>query len=74
METFAPKGKVNGPIMPEFILKRSLSLGAKITYALLCDYAAMKHHCWPSHGTLAAWLSRAAPWGGYWAAAFFPLA
>jgi hypothetical protein len=53
METYAPKGTVYGPILPEFIMKRTLSLGAKITYAMLCDYAAFKNFCWPSHKTLA---------------------
>lgn len=55
METFAPKGKVHGFIMPDFIFNDSrLSLAAKTLYALLCNYAGERDHCWPSHKTLAA--------------------
>ncbi len=57
METFAPKGKVFGPILPQFVLERSMTFGAKIMYALLCNYASEKDHCWPSQKTLAAKLS-----------------
>ena len=57
METFAPKGKVFGPILPQFVMEKPLSLGAKVMYALLCNYASEKDHCWPSHNTLAARLS-----------------
>lgn len=57
METFAPKGKICGPILPQFILKKSITLGAKVMYALLCNYASENDHCWPSHATLAARLS-----------------
>ena len=57
METFAPKGKICGPILPQFILEKSMTFGAKIMYALLCNYASEKDHCWPSHATLAARLS-----------------
>lgn len=53
METFAPKGKIFGPILPQFVLDMPLSLGAKVVYALLCNYASEKDHCWPSQTTLA---------------------
>ena len=57
METYAPKGNIYGPILPEFVLKMSLTSGAKLLYALLCNYSSDKDRCWPSHGTLAARLS-----------------
>ena len=57
METFAPKGKIYGPIIPQFVLAKPITLGAKIMYALLCNYASEKDHCWPSHATLASRLS-----------------
>ncbi len=57
MATFAPKGNVHGPILPEFILKKSMTAGAKLMYALLCNYASEKDHCWPSQATLAERLS-----------------
>lgn len=57
MATFAPKGKIYGPILPEFVLKKSITAGAKLMYALLCNYASDKDHCWPSHATLAERLS-----------------
>ena len=57
METFAPKGKIFGPILPQFILEKRTTLGAKVMYALLCNYASEKDHCWPSHATLASRLS-----------------
>ena len=57
MQTFTPRGKIHGPILPQFVLETSLSFGAKIMYALLCNYASEKDHCWPSQTTLAARLS-----------------
>lgn len=57
METFAPKGKICGPILPQFVLEKSITFGAKVMYALLCNYASERDHCWPSHATLAARLS-----------------
>ena len=57
METFAPKGNIHGPILPQFVLRKSITFGAKTMYALLCDYAADKDHCWPSQSTLAKRLS-----------------
>lgn len=57
MKTFAPKGNIFGPILPQFILEMPLSLGAKVMYALLCNYASDKDHCWPSQKTLAARLA-----------------
>ena len=57
METFSPKGKIFGPILPQFILEKRITLGAKVMYALLCNYASEKDHCWPSHATLASRLS-----------------
>jgi hypothetical protein len=57
METFVPKGNVHGPILPDFILEKKITFGAKIMYALLCDYASSDDYCWPSHPTLAGRLS-----------------
>ncbi len=57
METFAPKGNIHGPILPQFVLRKSITFGAKTMYAILCDYAADKDHCWPSQATLARRLS-----------------
>ena len=57
MKTFVPRGNIYGPILPQFILEKPVSLGAKIMYALLCNYASEKDHCWPPHATLAAKLS-----------------
>lgn len=57
METFAPKGNIHGPILPQFVLQKSITFGAKTMYALLCDYAADKDHCWPSQATLSKKLS-----------------
>ncbi len=57
MQTFAPRGKIHGPILPQFVLETSVSFGAKIMYALLCNYASDSDHCWPSQATLAARLS-----------------
>ena len=34
-----------------------MTFGAKTMYAILCDYAADKDHCWPSQATLAKRLS-----------------
>lgn len=53
METFSPKGNICGPIMPKHVLKLSISHGAKLLYALLCNHAGEKDHCWPSHALLA---------------------
>ena len=57
METFAPRGNIHGPILPQFVLEKSMTFGAKTMYAILCDYAADKDHCWPSQTTLAKRLS-----------------
>ena len=57
METFTPKGNIYGPILPQFVLQMSITFGAKTMYAILCDYAADKDHCWPSQATLAKRLS-----------------
>lgn len=38
-------------------LEKRITLGAKVMYALLCNYASEKDHCWPSHATLASRLS-----------------
>ena len=57
MATFAPKGNIHGPILPEFVLKKSITAGAKLMYAILCNYASEKDHCWPSQATLAERLS-----------------
>ena len=57
METYTPKGNIHGPILPQFVLRMSITFGAKTMYAILCDYAADKDHCWPSQTTLAKRLS-----------------
>ncbi|WP_165072104.1 helix-turn-helix domain-containing protein [Desulfovibrio sp. ZJ200] len=57
MKTFSPKGKIHGPILPLFVLQKPITFGAKTMYAILCDYAAEKDHCWPSQATLAKRLS-----------------
>ena len=57
MQTFAPRGRIHGPILPQFVLETSISFGAKVMYALLCSYASDNDHCWPSQATLAARLS-----------------
>lgn len=57
METFAPRGNIYGPILPQFVLQMSITFGSKAMYAILCDYAADKDHCWPSQATLAKRLS-----------------
>lgn len=57
MQTFAPRGRIHGPILPQFVLETSVSFGAKIMYALLCNYASDSDRCWPSQATLAARLS-----------------
>lgn len=54
MQTFTPKGNIQGPILPTFVMRKRISLGAKVMYALLCHFAGEKDHCWPSHATLAA--------------------
>ena len=53
MDTFIPKGNLSGFIMPEFILKMSITHGAKIMYSILCWHAYEKDHCWPSYANLA---------------------
>ena len=53
METFIPRGRITGPILPSFVLREKLSPGAKMLYALLCNHASDKDHCWPSHRFLA---------------------
>lgn len=57
MQTFAPRGNIFGPILPQFVLETSMSCGAKVMYALLCNYASENDHCWPSQVTLATRLS-----------------
>lgn len=57
METFVPRGNIYGPILPQFVLEKPVTFGAKIMYALLCNYASEKDHCWPSQTTLATRLS-----------------
>ena len=57
MQTYAPRGKIFGPILPQFVLEKPITLGAKVMYALLCNYASETDHCWPSQATLAAKLN-----------------
>lgn len=54
--TFRPRGNISGPILPRYALTLKISLGAKMLYSLLCDYAGDKDHCWPSQTTLAGLL------------------
>lgn len=53
--TFSPKWKFNGPIMPKWILKRKdISQGAKILYSLMASYAYDgSDHCYSSQSRLA---------------------
>lgn len=53
METFSPRGRLHGPILPRFVLERKMSAGARILYALLCEYAGDHDRCWPTQKTLA---------------------
>lgn len=53
METFIPRGRLHGPILPRFVLERKMSAGARILYALLCEYAGDHDRCWPTQKTLA---------------------
>ncbi len=56
MQTFIPKGNIRGFIMPTHVFYNhalGLSLAAKVLYAVFCNYAAYKDHCWPSQKTLA---------------------
>ena len=57
METIAPRGRFTGPILPRFILEMEITVDAKMLYALLCDFAGDKDHCWPSQTRLAGMLS-----------------
>ena len=43
-ETFRPRGNISGPILPRYALTLKISLGAKMLYSLLCDYAGDKDH------------------------------
>jgi hypothetical protein len=45
METFAP--------LPNWLLEQGISLGAKVVYARLCQYAGTDGVCIPGVGTLA---------------------
>ncbi len=54
LETYVPKGNVHGFIMPDFVFNdKKLSIISKMLYAVLCNYAGERDHCWPSHETLA---------------------
>ncbi|MCX4310561.1 MAG: helix-turn-helix domain-containing protein, partial [Desulfovibrio sp.] len=53
MDTFVPKGNISGPILPEFVLKLSITAGAKLMYSILCWHAYDKDYCWPSYSKLA---------------------
>lgn len=53
METFIPRGRVSGPIIPHYVLERKMSAGSRILYALLCEYAGDHDRCWPTQKTLA---------------------
>lgn len=54
METFAPKGQLRGMIMPNYVDRsRTLCIEARYLYAVLCDYAREKDHCWASQKKLA---------------------
>lgn len=57
--TFTPYGNIHGPILPTFVLSRRITFGAKIMYAVLCNYASYYKAdcCWPSHAKLADTLS-----------------
>ncbi len=56
MQTFIPKEHVTGFILPSHVFDNPavrLSLGAKVLYGLLCNYAHDKNYCWPAQQTLA---------------------
>ena len=60
MKTFVPsRDNIHGAIIPEFILNTKITAGAKIMYAMLCDYSSYykSDHCYPSHSALAKRLS-----------------
>ncbi len=57
MDTFIPKGNISGPILPEFVLKLSITAGAKLMYSILCWHAYDKDYCWPSYSKLAERMS-----------------
>lgn len=57
MDTFVPKGNISGPILPEFVLKLSITAGAKLMYSILCWHAYDKDYCWPSYAKLAERMS-----------------
>jgi hypothetical protein len=61
METFmpAPGKNYKGPMLPQFVLGKEITFGAKVMYAVLCNYSARYNtdHCDPSHSTLAQLLS-----------------
>lgn len=45
METFAPREKIHGQILPQFVLDKPLTPGAKALYAPLCNCASENDHC-----------------------------
>ena len=57
MKTFIPKGNIFGPIVPFFIIKRKMSVGSKMLYAVLCSYAGDHDYCVVYQQTLAGHLS-----------------
>lgn len=57
MDTFFPKGNMHGLILPFFIIRRKISLDAKVLYAVLCSYAGRNDHCYVYYQVLAENLS-----------------
>lgn len=56
LQSFCPQGNLRGPIMPEQVLQSSLSHGAKLLYAALCNFAGSNDRCWPAHATMAKYI------------------
>ncbi len=57
MENFITQNNTPSIIMPDFVMKRPISFGAKLLYAILCEYASDKDHCYPNQKILATILS-----------------
>ncbi len=54
MQNFIPRKDARGFILPSFVFESdTISLGAKVLFGLLCDYARDKDYCFPSKCTLA---------------------
>jgi hypothetical protein len=53
-DAFNPWRQFSGAMVPNWLLRRpEVTLGAKLAYARLCQYAGENGECWPSQPTLA---------------------